>query len=157
LVVYRRANRQYIQMTEKEVWRFLQDQQKLFVGFTAPDGNPHVSPIWFCVLDGKIYFRSYDYKVKTILARSGKACCTADDGESYRQLRGIIIWGKSRVITDKKLIQRVNDAMELRYGKLQWKASEMPSAWVEERRKERRSFVEIVPERISSWDNRKLA
>jgi nitroimidazol reductase NimA-like FMN-containing flavoprotein (pyridoxamine 5'-phosphate oxidase superfamily) len=144
-------------MTETEVWSFLEDHQKLFVGFTTPNGYPHVSPVWFCVLEGKIYFRSYDYKVKTILARSGKACCAADDGESYRQLRGVIIWGRSRVVTDKKLIERVNDSMNLKYERLQWKTSEMPSAWVKERRKERRSFVEIVPDRISSWDNRKLS
>jgi len=32
----------------------------------------------------------------------------------------------------------------------------MPRKWVEERRKEKRAFIEVEPERIDSWDNRKV-
>jgi hypothetical protein len=33
----------------------------------------------------------------------------------------------------------------------------MPRWWVTERKKERRAYIEIIPERISSWDNTKLS
>ena len=61
------------------------------------------------------------------------------------------------MITNTKLMERVNDAMDMKYEGLQWKASEMRSAWVEGRSNEVRSFVEIVLGRISSCDNRKVA
>jgi nitroimidazol reductase NimA-like FMN-containing flavoprotein (pyridoxamine 5'-phosphate oxidase superfamily) len=156
MVTYRRANRQYVAMSEDEVWRFLDSQTKIYAGFPMEDGYPHVSPIWFCVEKGKIYLRTHDYKVKAKLARSGRACCVADDGFRYRELRGVIVWGRSRVITDERTIKRINRILDRKYEKQQWKPSEMPPGWVAERRRERRAFIEVTPERIDSWDNSKV-
>ena len=156
MVVYRRANRQYVAMSEKEVWKFLDSQSKIYAGFTLPDGYPHVSPIWFCVENGKLYLRTHDYKTKAKLARTGKVCCVADDGFLYRELRGVIIWGRSRVITDSNLIRHIDDILGKKYRRQQWKASEMPAAWVKERRTEKRAFIEVTPEKIDSWDNSKV-
>jgi nitroimidazol reductase NimA-like FMN-containing flavoprotein (pyridoxamine 5'-phosphate oxidase superfamily) len=156
MVVYRRANRQYVAMSEHEVWRFLEAQSKVYAGFTMRDGYPHVSPIWFCVADGKIYLRTHEYKMKTKLARRGKVCLVTDDGYLYRELRGVIIWGKSRVITDPKVIGRISDILDRKYERQQWKPSEMPRDWVEERLGEKRAFIEVEPERIDSWDNSKV-
>ncbi len=156
MVLYRRANRQYVAMSEEEVWKFLESQTKIYAAFPMRDGYPHVSPIWFCVEDGTIYLRTHDYKTKTKLARAGKACLVADDGYLYRELRGVIVWGRSRVISDPELIGHINGIMDKKYERQQWKASEMPSGWVEERRKEKRAFIEVKPERIDSWDNGKV-
>jgi nitroimidazol reductase NimA-like FMN-containing flavoprotein (pyridoxamine 5'-phosphate oxidase superfamily) len=156
MVTYRRANRQYVAMSEEEVWRFLESQTKIYAGFPMKSGYPHVSPIWFCVNDRKIYLRTHDYKTKARLARTGRACCVADDGFHYRELRGVIVWGRSRVMSDPKEIARINAILDRKYEPQQWKPSEMPRAWVEERRKERRAFIEVDPERIDSWDNSKV-
>lgn len=143
-------------MTDDEVWSFLESKDRLFVAFPTESGYPHVTPMWFCVLDRKIYLRTQDYKVKVRLAGFGKACCSIDDGRLYRELRGVTIWGRSKVIKDRTMVKRISDAMDSRYRLEQWKESEMPRAWVEERRREARAFIEILPERISSWDNRKV-
>jgi nitroimidazol reductase NimA-like FMN-containing flavoprotein (pyridoxamine 5'-phosphate oxidase superfamily) len=143
-------------MSADEIWKFLDSKTKLFVAFPTKDEFPHVSPVWFCILDKKIYLRTHDYKVKTGLARSGKACCSIDEGESYKELRGIIIWGRSRVITERGLLEKVNSIMNEKYKDLQWMEEEMPKSWVEERRKENRAFIEIIPMKISSWDNGKV-
>jgi nitroimidazol reductase NimA-like FMN-containing flavoprotein (pyridoxamine 5'-phosphate oxidase superfamily) len=156
MVIYRRANRQYVAMSEKEVWKFLESQNKVYAGFTMEDGYPHVSPIWFCVENRKIYLRTHDYKTKVKLARAGKACCTTDDGFLYRELRGVIVWGRSRVLTDQKFIQHINEILDKKYVEQQWKPAEMPGEWVGERRKEKRAFIEVTPERIDSWDNSKV-
>jgi nitroimidazol reductase NimA-like FMN-containing flavoprotein (pyridoxamine 5'-phosphate oxidase superfamily) len=156
MVSFRRANRQYVAMTEREVWKFLDSRNKVFVGFTMDDGYPHVSPIWFCVKNHRIYLRTHDYKTKTRLARSGKTCLSTDDGFLYRELRGVIIWGRCRVMTDEKTIRQVNDILDKKYEKQQWTPGEMPGKWVAERRRERRAFIEVVPERIDSWDNSKV-
>jgi predicted FMN-binding regulatory protein PaiB len=156
MVVYRRANRQYVAMSEDEVWRFLESQNKVYAGFTMKDGYPHVSPIWFCIEDRKIYLRTHDYKTKTELARTGKACVATDDGFLYKELRGIIVWGKSRIITDDRLIRHINEMLDRKYERQQWRPSDMPRAWVAERRNEKRAFIEVTPERIDSWDNSKL-
>lgn len=157
MVTYRRANRQYVAMSEEEVWAFLEKQTKIYAGFPMRSGYPHVSPLWFCVENGKIYMRTHDYKVKTRLAKAGKACCVTDEGHKYRELRGVIVWGRSRVVTDAALKNHVNEILDRKYKKVQWKASEMPKAWVDERKREKRAFIEVTPERIDSWDNGKVA
>lgn len=143
-------------MTEGEVWRFLASQDRIFVAFPSSSGFPHVTPMWFCVLDDRIYLRTQDYKVKVRLAGLGKACCSIDEGKAYRELRGVSVWGSSRVVTEKALIRKVSDAMDARYMSLQWRESEMPRKWVAERKLEHRAYIEITPEKISSWDNRKV-
>jgi nitroimidazol reductase NimA-like FMN-containing flavoprotein (pyridoxamine 5'-phosphate oxidase superfamily) len=120
------------------------------------DGYPHASPMWFCVEDRKIYMRTHDYKVKASLAETGKACCVIDEGYKYRELRGVIVWGKSRVIADPDVKSHINAILDEKYLKQQWKPSEMPGRWVEERRRENRAFIEVVPEKIDSWDNSKV-
>lgn len=156
MVVYGRANRQYVAMPRRDIWSFLESQTKIYAAFQGPDGYPHASPMWFCVDHSRIYMRTHDYKVKTGLARSGKACCVTDKGERYRELRGVIIWGRSRVLDDDKLIGRINALLDKKYSTRQWKPSEMPEKWVAERRRETRAFIEVVPLKIASWDNRRV-
>ena len=156
MVLYRRANRQYVAMSRREVWQFLESQRRVYLGFTMENGYPHVTPIWFVVMGGMIYMRAQDYKVKVGLAAKGKACVVIDDGDKYRELRGAVMWGSSRLITEKKLIAKVTELFEVKYSDRQWKADEMPREWVKERNKEKRAFIEFVPKKVDSWDNRKV-
>jgi nitroimidazol reductase NimA-like FMN-containing flavoprotein (pyridoxamine 5'-phosphate oxidase superfamily) len=156
LALYRRANRQYVAMSRGEVWDFLESQRRVYLGFAMENGYPHVTPIWFVVIGKKVYMRAQDYKVKVGLAARGKACVVIDDGDKYRELRGVVMWGGSRLVTDKRLIARVTALFEAKYSERQWKAEEMPEGWVAERTKEKRAFIEFVPEKVDSWDNSKV-
>jgi nitroimidazol reductase NimA-like FMN-containing flavoprotein (pyridoxamine 5'-phosphate oxidase superfamily) len=156
-VEHRRANRQYAKMPDREVWGFISSREKLFVAFSMMDGYPHVTPVWFCVHDGKLYFRVQSYKPKAKLADGGKVCCVVDDGRRYVELRGVTIWGRSRVVTEEALIATVKKIMDDKYREHQWARSEMPEEWVRERESERRVYVEVTPEKMSSWDNSRIA
>ena len=156
MVLYRRANRQYVAMSRKEVWQFLKSQRRVYLGFTMANGYPHVTPIWFVVIGENIYMRAQDYKVKVGLAAQGKACVVIDDGDKYRELRGAVMWGRSRLISEKRLIAKLTELFDAKYSDRQWKADEMPEGWVKERSKEKRAFIEFVPEKVDSWDNRKV-
>ena len=150
---YRRANRQYIPIAEDDIWRFIDSKEKTYVAFPMRNGYPHVTPMWFCVLDKRLYLRTQDYKVKAKLARSGKVCCTLDEGSRYVELRGVVIWGRARVVSEPELAARIETIMRMKYREQQWKASEMPEWWVRERKAEKRAYIEILPEKMSSWDN----
>ena len=152
-----RANRQYVPIPDDEVWRFVDSMKKLYVAFPMENGYPHVTPVWFCVLGKKLYLRTQDYKVKARLARAGKACCTLDDGRKYRELRGVVIWGKCRLVTENELINKIKKIMRMKYREEQWRASEMPVLWVRERKAEKRAYIEILPTKISSWDNNRIS
>ncbi len=156
MVLYKRANRQYVAMSRKEVWRFLESQRRVYLGFTMENGYPHVTPIWFVVMGEKVYMRAQDYKVKVGLAAKGKACVVIDDGDRYRELRGAVMWGKSRLVSEKGLVEKVTRLFDSKYSDRQWKAEEMPREWVAERNREKRAIIEFVPEKVDSWDNRKV-
>jgi hypothetical protein len=68
----------------------------------------------------------------------------------------VVVWGRSRVLTDQKLISHINGILDKKYEPQQWRPDEMPNKWVADRRKEKRAFIEVVPERIDSWDNSKV-
>ena len=156
MVLYRRANRQYVAMSRKEVWSFLESQRRVYLGFAMENGYPHVTPIWFVVMGERLYMRAQSYKVKVGLAAKGKACVVIDDGDRYRELRGAVMWGRSKILTDKKLIAAITKLFEAKYSGRQWKVEEMPKKWVNERTGEKRAFIEFVPEKVDSWDNRKV-
>lgn len=143
-------------MNVADLWKFVKSQKKMIVSFVGEGGYPHSTPIWFCVIGERIYIRAQSYKEKIRLARKGKASCVWEDGSRYRELRGVVMWGQSRIVTDPKLEARVNLTMNGKYRRFQWTEHEMPPKWVRERRKERRVIVEITPRKISSWDNSKV-
>jgi len=115
MLVHRKANRQYVAIPNNEIWRFIDSREKIYVGFPMENGYPHVTPIWFCVLDKKLYLRTQDYKVKSKLAKAGKACCTLDEGSRYIELRGAVIWGRSRLVAEEELVDRIERAMGMKY------------------------------------------
>src|SRR5258708_37998880 len=84
MISYRRINRQYVAMSEEEVWDYLEPKNTIYVAFVQDDGYPHLTPVWFVVMDRKLYFRGSSYKVKFRLARSAKVCCACDDGTKYK-------------------------------------------------------------------------
>ena len=51
--------------------------------------------LWFVIAGEKVYMRAQEYKVKVGLAAKGKACVAIDDGDKYRELRGVVMWGVS--------------------------------------------------------------
>ena len=156
MALYRRANRQYVALSRREVWQFLESQRRVYLGFSMENGYAHVTPIWFVIVRERVYMRAQDYKVKVGLAAKGTACVVIDDGDKYRELRGAVMWGRSRLISEKRLIAKLTELFDAKYSDRQWKADEMPKDWVRERSTEKRAFIEFVPEKVDSWDNRKV-
>jgi nitroimidazol reductase NimA-like FMN-containing flavoprotein (pyridoxamine 5'-phosphate oxidase superfamily) len=153
---YRRANKQYIAMNEEEVWAYLESMNRIVVALVQADGYPHASPVWFVIIDRKIYFTGASYKVKFKLAESAKICCVCDDGESYIQFRGVMVWGESSLVKDPGLSRAATALFENKYARLRYEPTRVPAEWVKERVAESWTWVEVRPERISSWDNTKL-
>ena len=43
-----------IQMSEAEVWAFVEEQKSLQVATIGRDGMPHLTTLWFGMVDGRI-------------------------------------------------------------------------------------------------------
>src|SRR4051812_13938642 len=133
-IAYRRANKQYVAMSEQDVWRFIGDQKVMFFALVAEDGYPHVTPVWFVAVDQKLYFRAQPYKVKARLADGAKVCCALEEGATYPEMRGAVIRGRSRQVGDEpSLIERVTAQETEKYRGMGHTSLKAPDEWRRER------------------------
>lgn len=155
-VAYKRVNRQYVAMTADEAWKYIDSQKVMFVGFVDENGDPHVTPVWHVSIEETIYFRATSNKVKAKVADDARVCCTIADGERFNELRGVVVRGHSRVLTDPVLIERCAELLDEKYVGLRSRDLKMPDRWLAARDRDPSTMIEVTPEQISSWDNSKL-
>jgi nitroimidazol reductase NimA-like FMN-containing flavoprotein (pyridoxamine 5'-phosphate oxidase superfamily) len=151
-----RRHTQYRPMSGDETWAYIKSQHKMILCSLDGRGMPHAAPIWYVVVDNKIYFRAQPYKkkIKNIL-RKPEVCCVVEGGEKYTELRGVMMQGLARVVdTDKVLRKQVFELLAEKYRDLR-DTFRFPKSWQETYGKEHRVVVEFKPTNVVSWDNRK--
>jgi PPOX class probable F420-dependent enzyme len=147
------SQRERIRMTEDEVAEFLATEKTLQVASIGPDGTPHLVPMWFAVVDGRIAFWSYAKAQKTLnLRRDPRLTCLLEAGDTYGELRGVSITGEVEIADDYDTVFEVGSAIYARY---QGDMTHASRAGVEaEARK--RVVIFVNPVKTASWDHRKL-
>lgn len=150
----RRASR----MSESEAWGLVAAQRKLQVATVGPDGWPHLVTMFHTILAGRLVFWTYARSQKiSNLARDPRLTCLVEAGEEYAELRGVQIVGTARIMRAREDIAPVGRAVVCRMLGLD-PADELDPAIAKEvaRQAEKRVAVEVVPQRLASWDHRKL-
>ncbi len=59
-------------------------------------------------------------------------------------------------VSGSKSLGTAKKELDRKYAKDRWSKSEMPSDWVRDRTMEKYAYFELVPKRISSWNNAKF-
>jgi PPOX class probable F420-dependent enzyme len=151
-----RTRSQYTPMSEAEAWSFLKNHYTMILSTVDSLGFPHVTPVWYVIIDGKIYFRAQAYKKKIRnLLKKPQIAAVVEDGERYTELRGVMFQGVARIVDHDKTKRKLVFAMLAeKYQRLR-DTDNMPKMWREKFGKEHRLVVEVMPTRIVSWDNRK--
>jgi PPOX class probable F420-dependent enzyme len=145
------SQRDLIRMSDDEVRQLLADERVVNVATLGPDGRPHLAPLWYGFLDGCIAFTTYgrSQKVRN-LERDPRVTALVEAGHDYEELRGVELVGTGEVLQDAALAEELgrsireryygDSASGPRYGDLS-----------------KRVIVKIVPDKVVSWDHRKLA
>jgi nitroimidazol reductase NimA-like FMN-containing flavoprotein (pyridoxamine 5'-phosphate oxidase superfamily) len=152
--------RKDITMTKDEMAAFLDGSHILQVSSIDNDGYPHIAPMWYFVDDGNIVFRSFTKSQKIVnLERNNKLGVLVEAGDAYSELRGVMIRGTARFVTDPAYILKVYGELAARYAML----GEAPQRLTPEeldaafgRFATKNTAVVVEPEKIASWDHRKL-
>ncbi|HJY03965.1 MAG TPA: pyridoxamine 5'-phosphate oxidase family protein [Streptosporangiaceae bacterium] len=142
-----------IAMNGEELTSFLGEQHTCRFATTGPDG-PHVAPVWF-VWDGQAIWvysliRSQRW---TNVSRDPRVAVVIDDGHHYHELHGVEIEGQATVVGP---VPRTGDedSPELvepeRLMSAKYFGAEMTHDG-------RHAWLRITPQKIVSWDFRKLA
>lgn len=77
------------------------------------------TPVWFAILDGKLYVVTDGTSAKVKRLRATKRVRVAACGVAGR-LSGAWFDGKGRVVSEKKLIERAHAALQRKYGWQMW-------------------------------------
>ena len=152
--------RKDITMSEAEVLDFLETSTVLQVATIGKDGTPHLAPMWFFVEDGKVVFRSFTKSQKIVnLIRDPRLTVLAEAGDAYEELRGVMIKGTASLIEDPEYVLAAYGRLAARYPMVGSEPVELDPEALEAafgRFAAKNTVVVVEPERVTSWDHRKL-
>ena len=146
--------RDKIRLTPEELEAFIEEQKSLQVATINQDGTPHLSTMWFAVVDGDIVFETYtkSQKIKN-LERDDRIALLLEDGLEYEKLRGVAINGRAEMHTDPAVVHRY--ALEVMDRNNPDIDREMLSKAAESMALKRTAVV-VKAEKTISWDHTKL-
>lgn len=146
------SRRSQIAMDEAEIRAFLAAQRTIILTSNQRSGFPHPMPMWFALdADGTVRMTTFRKSQKVLnLRRDPRCSLLTEDGEVYNELRGVLIYSRAEVIDDE---EAAIDTM------LQLAGNEPDDAQAREAVRpiaRKRVVVRCPPERVISWDHRKL-
>jgi PPOX class probable F420-dependent enzyme len=145
--------RAQITMADDEITSFIARSRTATMATIGPTGVPHVVAMWFAMIDGQIWFETKAKSQKTQnLLRDPRLTVMVEDGLTYDTLRGVSMEGRGVVVDDPDALWQVGVSIWERYT---GEYTEEVRPFVEQMLN-KRIAVRVEPERIRSWDHRKL-
>ncbi len=146
--------RDLIRMTDVEVEEFLDGRRTMNIATIGPDGHVHLVAMWYGFMNGHPVFETFAKSQKVLnLRRDPRITTLVEAGDTYETLRGVEIVGHAIIHDDHAVVTRAARSVVERYFGL---TSDEELDAAAEMLASKRVAVEIVPERIVSWDHSKL-
>jgi PPOX class probable F420-dependent enzyme len=152
--VREQRRRRRIAMTPAEIDAFLAVEQTCRVATTGADGRPHVAPLWF-VWDGAALWLNSTVRSQrwTDLVRDPRVAVVVDAGERYDQLRGVELAGTATPVgpvprEDTGPVAELAGPERLFARKYAGTDTFAPDG--------RHAWLRVDPDKIMSWDFRKI-
>lgn len=140
-------------MTDDEAWAFVERRRTATLATLGPSGHPHLTAMWFAVLDREIWFETKAKSQKAVnLRRDPRLTVSVEDGLTYDALQGVAIEGTAEIVEDPDALWAVGVNMWERYN---GPYSEEVKPLVE-LMLHKRIAIRVIPERIRTWDHHKL-
>jgi len=151
------SRRAQIRMTDEEVRQFLDQTKTMIICSIGKDGVPHPMPMWFGLEeDGAVIMTTFTKSQKILnLKRDPRVTLLAEAGESYSDLRGVVIHGKAEIDTEVESVFATLRKVSVRMGTVPADDSEAIREGLRASAK-KRCLIRVKPEKVVSWDHRKL-
>jgi nitroimidazol reductase NimA-like FMN-containing flavoprotein (pyridoxamine 5'-phosphate oxidase superfamily) len=147
-----------VRLTPDEAWAVVAAAHTGIFTSLRRDGFPISLPLWFVVLDRRIYV-SGPASAKRVarVRRDPRVSFLVESGLRWAELRAVHLTGRARVVTEPGMFARVAAALDAKYGAFRTRRSAMPAATRAHYEVEL-ATIEITPDaHILSWDNARLA
>ena len=147
--------RSTVALTEDEVTSLLKEEMKVQVATIGADGVPHLTTLFYAVIDGKVSFWTYGKSQKIAnIRRDDRVSALVEAGTDYAELRGVSITGRARLVEDYDAIKKIGTVVVNRMaggadlGEL--------GEQIVSKQATKRIGVIIEPDKVASWDHRKM-
>lgn len=141
-----------IAMTAEERDAFLATERTCRVATVDADGAPHVTPLWFAWDGAALWLTSIVRSQRwTDLERDDRVGVVIDTGTDFLELRGVEIRGRTEPVGE---IPRTGEPVPELETPEQLFADKYAGGTMQH--DGRHAWLRIVPEKIVSWDFRKL-
>jgi nitroimidazol reductase NimA-like FMN-containing flavoprotein (pyridoxamine 5'-phosphate oxidase superfamily) len=146
-----------IRLSRDEAWAVLETAHTGIFTSLRSDGVPITLPVWFVALDERIYIDAVARTKKVSrVRRDPRVSFLVESGERWRDLRGVHLTGRARIVDEPELIQRVGSALGKKYAGFSGDRSAMPAETKGHYELEH-LVLEIEPdERILSFENARI-
>jgi PPOX class probable F420-dependent enzyme len=143
--------RQQIQLTPDEQATFFRERKKAALATIDKDGYPHVVAMNYFARDGAFYMTSYGKAQKIVnIRRNPRVALMIEAGDEYSELRGVMIRGRCEILEGEAAVRAAFEERAVAQAK---PAPVNPGAAASA---PKRVVLKIVPEKVVSWDHRKL-
>ena len=151
------SRRAQIRMTDEEVRKFLEQTRTIILCSIGKDGFPHPMPMWFGLEeDGTVVMTTFTKSQKIQnLKRDPRVSLLAESGETYSELRGVVIYGSAEVDTEVERVFETLRRVSVRMGTVRAEDTEAIRQGLRASAK-KRCLIRVEPEKVISWDHRKL-
>jgi hypothetical protein len=145
--------RDRVTMTEAEVSAMLAQSRKLQLASLNSDGSVHLVTMFYGLAGERIVFWTYRSSQKARnLTRDPRVTCLVEDGTDYFELRGVQITGVVRAVTDMPGVLEIGQLIAAGMPDVPQDALE---EYVATAARKRVGYI-MQPQRVVSWDHRKL-
>jgi len=149
------TRRKAIALTPEEQHRYLETSHTIILCSLDRHGYPHAVAMWYVVdPDGSVLMTTFAKSQKAVnLRRDPRCALLVESGKTYDELEGVLIRGRATLEPGEEKVLDVLERVHVKHG-MPGSGAEVREAMRGQARK--RVVVRVRPERISSWDHRKL-
>jgi nitroimidazol reductase NimA-like FMN-containing flavoprotein (pyridoxamine 5'-phosphate oxidase superfamily) len=144
-------------MDSEELWAWVTSQHTGIFITLRRDGTPIALPLWYVVIDQKLYTHSGGKKLARI-RNNDRASVLIESGERWVDLKAVHMTGRIRPLEPSEdRWGQVHDSLDAKYAAYRVSNDKMPAATAQKYATDGRVYLEFTPdERILNWDNSKL-
>lgn len=147
-----------IELKDDELWAYVSAAHTAVVTTLRRDGWPVALPVWFAVLDRRIYFKTFPTLMKVRrIAHDPRASFVVEDGETWTELRAITVSATAELLPEGPEADAARRALAAKYPPdIDVPVHRLPEA-SRAHYGAQDVIIRLTPTvRPISWDNRKL-
>ncbi len=146
-----------VRMTPDECWEMLETSVTGVFTTLRANGQPIALPVWYVVLDQKIYMVTRGKKVVRV-GNDQRCSFLVESGDRWAELRAVHVECVGRLIEpSEELARRIGQALDEKYAPYRTAREVMPEQTQDYYQKNLNATIELTPVgKMLNWDNSKL-